>query len=730
MLVDQNHQISGIHTVERVIRFRRPAFLIESSDDFRSVIQGACGFSGGMFCHLIPVRKGQLTGVWASYIQRLLPDTVYIPNSLEHLRPQLQKLVTGHIGKVDYTSPVTWQGSPLIHSILAERNPDGSPVACGPSVLVDVDRSSEAPLVSELQRLARFGLVPEVPIGDPSYREVRQQLRELVHTVPPHAGQGLVSWLLRIPTPDPQALSLAYPAQGGTVHSAITLTLAGIKEGNQSFPHDRRDSAQSLANRLVVVGDGESLEDACLFWNLRANRWYGARPAWITPEQTEHPDVTRAIAAAAMRTPDVFGPSTDGAGSLHFLSATMDTRDIVRSTPSEVQVTGWTPTDWIHFIDRRHRCFFTRSKESMAFSNGSASFVLNDDALPCPRPTQITIDVEIESYRPPPTGVRLSGTSSPRAGRFGETVIYLNCWGEPRTQDEVMFGHQKTFDILRSACEGAGLRPSFDRKAALTYGINRILADEYSAQMILRNHDVLGLLTNMFKSERVSDETRRNLTPMGVPFGAVHKKLGGQKLASALLSWLLRKGLAFRGLELECTECGTSAWYSLNEVGNQFICVGCQGQQPFDRQPENASWRYRINQLLASALDQGALPQALAAYDMDLDFPLASRTYMFPNVILADMQTNKHVVEVDLLGFEDGEWIVAECKTWGDTTHSELEELRSFLDRLGGGRLQLIRASTSSEECDELVDQVVVWDYEPIREQTVSNDQLARWLES
>ena len=546
----------------------------------------------------------------------------------------------------------------------------------------------------------------------------------------PHAGQGLVSWLLRIPTPDPQALSLAYPAQDGTVHSAITLTLAGIKEGNQSFPHDRRDSAQSLANRLVVVGDGESLEDACLFWNLRANRWYGAPPAWITPEQTEHPDVTRAIAAAAMRTPDVFGPSTDGAGSLHFLSATMDTRDIVRSTPSEVQVTGWTPTDWIHFIDRRHRCFFTRSKESMAFSNGSASFVLNDDALPCPRPTQITIDVEIESYRPPPTGVRLSGTSSPRAGRFGETVIYLNCWGEPRTQDEVMFGHQKTFDILRSACEGAGLRPSFDRKAALTYGINRILADEYSAQMILRNHDVLGLLTDMFKSERVSDETRRNLTPMGVPFGAVHKKLGGQKLASALLSWLLRKGLAFRGLELECTECGTSAWYSLNEVGNQFICVGCQGQQPFDRQPENASWRYRINQLLASALDQGALPQALAAYDMDLDFPLASRTYMFPNVILADMQTNKHVVEVDLLGFEDGEWIVAECKTWGDTTHSELEELRSFLDRLGGGRLQLIRASTSSEECDELVDQVVVWDYEPIREQTVSNDQLARWLES
>ena len=730
MLVDHNHQISGTHTVERVIRFRRPAFLIESAEDFRSVVQGACGFSGGIFCHLIPVRNGQLADVWSSYIQRLLPDAVYIPNSLEHLRPQLQKLVTGHIGKVDYTSPVTWQGSPVLHSLLSERNPDGSPVGCGPSFLVDVERSSEAPPVSELQRTARFGLVPEIRIGNSTHSGVRRQVRDLVHTVPPHAGQGLVSWLLRIPTPDPHVPSPAYLAQGGTIHSAITLTLTGIRGGNQSFPHDRRDSPLSLANRLVVVGDGGSLEDACVFWNLRANRWYGALPAWITPEQAEHPGVMRGIAAADMPAPVVLGPSADEVGSLHFLSATMDTREIARSSPIEVQVTGWTPTDWIHFIDRRHRRFFRRSKESMSFSNGSTSFVLNDDALPCPRPTQITIDVEIESFRPPPTGVRLSGTSSPRAGRFGETVIYLNCWGEPRTQDEVMFGHQKTFDILRSACEGAGLRPSFDRKAALTYGINRILADEYSAQMILRNHDVLGLLTDMIKSERDSDETTRYLTPKGIPFGAVHKKLGGQKLASALLSWLLRKGLAFRGLELECLDCGTGAWYSLNDIGNQFLCVGCQAHQPFNQMPQDASWRYRINQLLASALDQGALPQALAAYDMDLGFPLASRTYMFPNVILANMQTREHVAEVDLLGFEDGEWIVAECKAWGDATQPELEGLRRILDRLGGGRLQLVRASTASDECDGLVDQVWIWDYEPIRAQTVSKDQLARWLEA
>ena len=715
--------------VDRVIRFKRPAFLVRSSEDFRSVVKGACGFSGGMFCHLVPVRSGQLTDVWSSYIQRLCPDAVYIPTSLADLKPQLQKLITGHVGEVDYTSPVTWVGSPSLHSLLAERNPDGSPVACGPTSLVDVERSSEDCPVSELQRIARFGIVPEIPIESPSFLGVRQQLWNLVHTVPPASGQGLFDWLFRIPSPSLSTPSPLYLAQGGDIHSVVTLNSTGIWSGGQSYPPDHRDSSWSLANRLIVVGDGGSLEDACVFWNLRANRWPEPLPVWVTPEQAECPDVKKAIVTAAQRTPEGLGPSTGGANDLHLLSATMDTQEIARNLVCEVQATGWAPTDWIRFIDRRHRPFFGRSKEAMAFSNGNASFVLTDEALPCPRPTQITVDVEIELFRPPPTRVQLMGTNSPRIGRFGEAVISLNYWSHPANEREASLGYPRTFDFVKRACEDAGLRPSFDRKAALTYGMHRILEGEYNSHMILRNHDVLALLNYMMKSEMVSDETKRQVTPKGTPFGEVHKRLGGQEIASALLSWLLRRRLVFRGLELECFDCGTSAWYSLNDVGNQFLCVGCQGQQVFDRMPQDASWRYRINQLLASVLDQGVLQQAFAAYDLDLDSPFASRTYTFPNVILADISTGEHVAEIDLFGFEDGEWIVAECKAWGDATQSELEALRLILDRLGGGRLLLVRASTASEDCDGLVDQAVIWDFEPIRKQTVSRDLLWKCLE-
>ena len=188
MLVDQNHQISGSHAVERVIRFNRPAFLVGSGEDFHSVVRGACGFSGGSFCHLIPAPNGRLADVWSSYIQRLGPDMAYIPASLVDLKPELQKLITGSVIEVDYASPVKWRGSPSLHRLLVERNPDGSPAACGASWLVDVELASETPPVSELQHIARFGMVPEVTPSDLSLMGVRKQLRDLVHTVPSSFG--------------------------------------------------------------------------------------------------------------------------------------------------------------------------------------------------------------------------------------------------------------------------------------------------------------------------------------------------------------------------------------------------------------------------------------------------------------------------------------------------------------------------------------------------------------
>ena len=731
MLVDRNHQIAGSHPVERVIRFSRPAFIVRSAEDFRSVVKGACGFSGGSFCHLIPTRNGQLSDAWASYIQRLRPDALYMPASLLDLRPQVQKLTTCSIQEVDYAGQVTWNGIPSLHSLLAERNSDGSPAACGPSWLVDVELASETPPVSELQHIARFGMVPKIPTSAPGLMGMRNRLRDLVHTAPPASGQGLVDWLLRIPSPDTSLPTPRYLAAGiGDIHSPITLSLIKIWPDGQSFPIDHRDSPQCHANSLVVVGDGGSLEDACLYWNLRANRWPEPFPVWVTPEQVERADIREVIMADTRRSQTVPWLSTGNVNDLHLLSATMDTRELTPIFPPEMPAVGWTPKDWIHFVDRRRRPFFGRSKGAINFSNGFASFVVNEDELPCARPTQITIDVEIKSFRPPPTHLRLRGTSKPSTGRFGEAVMPLNYWSRRASSVEVLLGYPKTFDILRHACEEADLRPSFDRKAALAFGINRILAGEYEAHMILRNHAVLDVLKVMVESERLSGESNRRLTPKGTPFGEFHRRLKGQGLANALLPWLLRKSLVFRGLELECRDCGTSVWYSLSDIGDQYQCVGCQRRQPFDRMTHDAPWRYRVNQMPASAMDQGVLQEAFGAYDIDLLSSVGSRACLFPNVILTDKKTGDHVAEIDLLGFEDGEWLAAECKAWGNATEPELDGLRCILDRLGGGSLQLIRASTSSDQFDGVVDRVVVWDREPIREELIGTDQLWKCLET
>ena len=618
--------------------------------------------------------------------------------------------------------------APYLHSLLAERNLDGSPKACEPSSLVDVELSSETPPTSELQCVARFGLVPEIPIGDSRFLGVGQQLPDLVHTVPPAPGQGVVDWLLSIPHPEQSAVSPPYPVEGGSLYSAATLNCVGLWSDGQSWSTDHKDSRLSLANRVVVVGDSGSLEDACLFWNLRANRSFGPLPAWITREQAELPEVRSAIATAAEHTPNDPGPPTGGVDHLHFVSSTEDTKEVARSF-SEHSAVGWAPGDWIDFVDRRQRCWYGRSKESMFFAEGHTSFLVSDKDLPCPRPTQITVDIEIEAFRPPPTRVQLSGTNGPQSGRFGEAVLPLNRWTAAGGAEEASLGYPRTFEVIKRACEDIGVRPVFDRKAALTYGVNRILADDYSAHMILRAPIVLEFLRFIIESERIAGDTERRLIPKGVSFGAVHSRFGDQKLARLLLSWFLHKGLVFRGLKLECTECGTQSWYSLNDIGNFFRCVGCQGQQPFDLMPEGAAWRYRVNHLLASALDQGVLQQVLAASDMDVWRPSGSRSYMFPNVILTETQTGAHLREVDLLGFANGEWLAAECKAGGDPTESELEALRHILNRLGGGSLLLVRASTATSTCDGLVDRVLIWDQEPITQEPIGTDELLKYLD-
>ena len=308
-------------------------------------------------------------------------------------------------------------------------------------------------------------------------------------------------------------------------------------------------------------------------------------------------------------------------------------------------------------------------------------------------------------------------------------MLHLNHGAAAGGAEEASLGYPRTFEIIKRACEDIGVRPFFDRKAALTYGVNRILADDYSAHIILRAPNVLNLLRFMIKAERLAGKTERRLIPKGVTFGEVHSELKHQKLARTLLSWFLHKGLVFRGLDLECTECGTQSWYSLNDIGNFFTCVGCQRHQPFDLMPEGAAWRYRVNQLLASAIDQGVLQQVLAAYDMDVWRPSGSRSYMFPNVILTETQTGAHLREVDLLGVANGEWLAAECKAGGDATESELEELRHLLNRLGGGSLLLVRASTATPACDGLVDRVLIWDREPITQEPIGTDELLKYLD-
>ena len=234
------------------------------------------------------------------------------------------------------------------------------------------------------------------------------------------------------------------------------------------------------------------------------------------------------IASAAGSTPTSVGPPTGGVNELHLLSATLDTRALVNSGFNG-QAVGWEKTDWLDFVDRRYRSFFSRRKEAMHFVDGVASFVVSDDELPVSGPTQVTIEVEVESFRPPPTRSQLWGTNGPHTGRFGEAVLPLNRLTRPSDSEEISLGYPPTLELIKQACEDIGFRPFFERKAALTYGLHRTLSDDLSAHIVLRAPDVLDVLRMIIDSERAAGETGRRLVPRGATFGEVHSKLSESK---------------------------------------------------------------------------------------------------------------------------------------------------------------------------------------------------------
>ena len=121
-----------------------------------------------------------------------------------------------------------------------------------------------------------------------------------------------------------------------------------------------------------------------------------------------------------------------------------------------------------------------------------------------------------------------------------------------------------------------------------------------------------------------------------------------------------------------------------------------------------------MSDLMAQAMSQGVIGEVITAHDADVFASFGDQAQLLPNVVVG---RDGSEVEVDLLGFVSGKWLVVECKGLLHDESSvvrQLVKIRKVCEELGPHELWLAAESDISNSVQELVDRFHRWDQDPI----------------
>ncbi len=125
------------------------------------------------------------------------------------------------------------------------------------------------------------------------------------------------------------------------------------------------------------------------------------------------------------------------------------------------------------------------------------------------------------------------------------------------------------------------------------------------------------------------------------------------------LNGLLEAGILEQGCIVTCSDCGSPNWYPVNRLAAMLTCPGCSVQAPLPAEPE---WSFRVNELLANALDrEGALAMLLALVELE---HFGSDMFLFlPPQDVFERRARAAFTDVDLAFIRNGKFGIGEVKS-------------------------------------------------------------------
>ena len=140
-------------------------------------------------------------------------------------------------------------------------------------------------------------------------------------------------------------------------------------------------------------------------------------------------------------------------------------------------------------------------------------------------------------------------------------------------------------------------------------------------------------------------------------------RFGSEDIENSL-SHLTERNIIQIGVKPQCSNCGMTNWYHVDDIGQQLVCQGCR--IPFPFQPE-LDWQYRLNNLAHVAHAQHGTTPLILVLGQLLDESRDSFLYS-PNLNLfaepkdSSSENLDLIAEIDIACIQDGKFIIGEVK--------------------------------------------------------------------
>jgi hypothetical protein len=181
----------------------------------------------------------------------------------------------------------------------------------------------------------------------------------------------------------------------------------------------------------------------------------------------------------------------------------------------------------------------------------------------------------------------------------------------------------------------------------------------------------------------------------------IEQRPAGTKLTpSAVLGYLVDKGLFRIGAELRCPACRMASWTPLDQLKQQVVCELCGHEHNVTRQLVDAEWMFRRSGVLgAERHAQGAIPVAVALQQLEVTTPgMLGHTIYSPSLELTPFPGKPGTnCEIDLVWvMAKPRWdaertvvILGECKDQWLIDDATIKHLREVADSLPRNRFEV-----------------------------------------